>query len=130
MRQWKVDLGLLHRMPFRGRARPVLEHVSPYADSGLESYVRLRLRRLGVRVWPQAWVDGHQVDFLIGDRLVLQIDGGHHVGQQRIADIEHDARLQLRGYTVFRVSYTHVVDRWHEVHERLMQAVALGLHRA
>ncbi len=79
---------------------------------------------------PQAWVAGHRVDFLIGERLVLQIDGGHHVGRQRRSDIAHDARLMLLGYHVIRVDYVQVVDRWHEVSGLVQRAVAQGLHLA
>ena len=79
---------------------------------------------------PQAWIAGHRVDFLIGDRLVLQIDGGHHVGAQREADIEHDAALMLLGYHVVRVGYWQIIDRWHSVQDMIARAVAQGLHRA
>lgn len=73
---------------------------------------------------------GHRVDFLIGDRLVLQIDGGHHVGAQREADIAHDAVLRLHGYTVIRVGYAQVTERWPEVQDRILRAIAQGLHLA
>jgi very-short-patch-repair endonuclease len=77
---------------------------------------------------PQAWIAGHRVDFLIGDRLVLQIDGSHHVGVQRTEDIEHDAQLMLLGYHVIRVGYAQIVDRWHVVQDLVVRAVAQGLH--
>jgi very-short-patch-repair endonuclease len=70
------------------------------------------------------------VDFLIGDRLVLQTDGGTHVGAQRAADIRHDAELMLRGYHIIRVGYDQVVYDWPGVQALIMQAVAQGLHRA
>lgn len=128
LRQGMADRRALERISFRGRAKSVLEAASPFADSGLESYVRLRLRWLRVPVTPQAWLLGHRVDFLIGDRLVLQIDGGHHVGAQRTADNRHDAELRLRGYTVIRVGYAQVMDHWPEVQSIIMQAIAQGLH--
>jgi hypothetical protein len=34
------------------------------------------------------------------------------------------------GYHVIRVGYGQVIDRWHEVQELIMRAVAQGLHRA
>ncbi|MGW9631695.1 endonuclease domain-containing protein [Agromyces sp. NPDC055520] len=103
--------------------------MNPFADSGLESFVLTRLRWLDVRIVPQAWLEGHRVDFLIGDRLVLQIDGGHHVDAQRIADNEHDAELMLRGFHVIRVGYRQVVDDWPAVQMLIMRAVGQGLHR-
>lgn len=125
-----VDWATLQRFPFVGRARQLAVEVTPYADSGLESIVRRRLSRLRLRIRSQIWVLGHYVDFLIGERLILQIDGGTHVGAQRTSDIRHDATLVLHGYTVIRVSYQQVLYRWHEVQDLVMQAVAQGLARA
>lgn len=129
-RQGAVAVESMRRLPLGPAARAVCAVATPWSDSGLESLVRVRLRRLGVPVVAQVWIAGHHVDFLIGDRLVLQIDGGHHVGAQRSADIAHDAELLLLGYHVIRVGYVQVVERWHEVHERILRAVAQGLHRA
>ncbi|WP_343045361.1 DUF559 domain-containing protein [Microbacterium pseudoresistens] len=70
------------------------------------------------------------MDCLIGERLIVQIDGGHHVGAQRTSDIDHDARLMLRGYHVIRVSYVQLMHRWPEVQLLIMTAIAQGLHRA
>ncbi|MBM7826841.1 DUF559 domain-containing protein [Microbacterium aurum] len=78
----------------------------------------------------RASIEGHRVDLLIGARLVLQIDGGTHVGRQREEDVAHDAALMLRGYYVICVGYTQVIERWEEVQERIMRAVAQGLHLA
>lgn len=125
-----VSLPALRRLPFRGAARLMCDRASPYAGSGLETLVVPRLRWMGVPIIPQAWIAGHRVDFLIGDRLVLQIDGGTHVGAQRTSDIAHDAELMLLGYHVVRVGYTQIVERWHEVQGVIMRAVAQGLHRA
>lgn len=125
-----IDRGALEVLPLRAAARAVLSATSPFADSGLESYVRIRLRWMRTAVRSQIWLLGHRVDFLIGDRLVLQIDGGHHVGAQRTSDITHDAELRLRGYSVIRVGYEQVMHRWHEVQEIIMRAIANGLHLA
>ncbi len=123
----KEELG---RLPLRPCARRLLDDASPFADSGLETFVLVRLRWLRIPIRAQTWIGGHRVDFLIGDRLVLQIDGGHHVGLQRAEDVAHDAALTLRGYHVIRVTYVQVVARWHEVQDVVMRAIAQGLHRA
>lgn len=124
-----VDLEALRRLRWTGTARRLVEVVTPWSDSGLETFVPLRLRWLGLPIRAQIWIAGHRVDFLIGERLVFQIDGGHHVGAQRTADIRHDAELMLRGFHVIRVGYEQVVHRWPEVQEQIMRAVAQGLHR-
>lgn len=125
-----VDLAALRRLPWTGAARRLADEATPWADSGLETLFVVRLRWLHLPIRVQVWIAHHRVDVLIGDRLVVQIDGGHHVGAQRTADIQHDAELLLRGYHVIRVGYEQVVHRWHEVQERIMHAVAQGLHRA
>ncbi|QEW01754.1 endonuclease domain-containing protein [Microbacterium lushaniae] len=130
LRQGIVDSAVLARLPLRATARELLREAVPYSDSGLESFVPRRLRWLRVRIVPQAWIHGHRVDFLIGERLILQIDGGTHVGAQREADIRHDAELMLRGYHVIRVGYAQVVGDWPGVQDVIMRAVAQGLHRA
>ncbi|CAL4859576.1 type IV toxin-antitoxin system AbiEi family antitoxin domain-containing protein [Microbacterium sp. MM2322] len=125
-----VQLPVLRRLPFPGRAREVLAQATPFAGSGLESFIPPRLAWLRVHIVPQAWIAGHRVDFLIGDRLVLQIDGGTHVGAQRDGDNAHDAELMLLGYHVVRVGYAQVVHRWHVVQDTITRAVAQGLHLA
>ncbi|QKJ19856.1 type IV toxin-antitoxin system AbiEi family antitoxin domain-containing protein [Microbacterium hominis] len=126
----RADKAILGRLPLPTAAQALLDEAQPWSMSGLESFVPPRLRWLRLSIVPQAWIHGHRVDFLIGERLVLQVDGGHHVGAQREADIAHDAALMLLGYHVIRVGYRQVVDRWPEVQDLIMRAVAQGLHRA
>lgn len=123
-----IDPTMLAKFAFKGIAKQVLAESVQFADSGLESYVRQRLSWLRVRVVTQAWVLGHRVDFLIGKRLVLQVDGGHHVGAQRTSDNKHDAELRLRGYTVIRVGYAQVMGDWPSVQQQIMLAIGQGLH--
>ncbi|TDN93097.1 uncharacterized protein DUF559 [Microbacterium sp. BK668] len=127
--------GLVSRDGLAGLALPrsaetLLAEVVPYLDSGLESIFLTRLRWLSVRIVPQAWIHGHRVDFLIGERLVVQIDGGHHVGRQRNEDVAHDAQLLVRGYHVLRFGYGQIIDDWPAVQDVIVRAVARGLHRA
>jgi very-short-patch-repair endonuclease len=130
LQQGLVSLEAMRRLALPPAARDLCDRAVPWSDSGLESFVVPRLRWMKLPIRPQPWISGRRVDFLIGDRLVLQIDGGHHVGAQREADIEHDAQLMLLGYHVIRVGYRQVVERWHTVQDLIMRAVAQGLHRA
>lgn len=123
-----VDLPSLARLPYRGKCRRLLEESQPFSDSGLESFVRVRLKWLRVSIEPQSWLHGHRVDFLIDGWLVIQIDGAHHVGAQRTEDIRHDAELMLRGYQVIRCSYEQVIHRWPEVQGTIQRALACGRH--
>ncbi|WZH37820.1 MAG: DUF559 domain-containing protein [Microbacterium enclense] len=125
-----VSTESLARLALPGRARSVLADVQPFADSGLETLVILRLRWMKIRLLPQAFLHGHRVDLLIGERLVIQIDGAHHVGAQRTEDIRHDAVLALHGYHVIRVGYRQVIEDWPSVQFFISRAVAQGLHLA
>lgn len=130
MNKGLVDIRKLERLPFRGRARELLTAVVPFHDSGLETFVYPRLKWLNIPIHSQVWLYGHRVDFLIGQRLVFQIDGGHHVGAQRAQDIAHDADLMLRGYVVIRVGYDEMINNWPDVQDRILAAIAQGLHLA
>lgn len=123
-----VDRALLEAFDLPPAARELLARVRPFSDSGLETIVMSRLRWLNVTMLPQAWVHGHRVDLLIGERLVVQIDGATHTGAQRTSDIEHDAQLMLRGYHVVRFSYEQIMDRWPDVQAVIMEAIAQGRH--
>jgi very-short-patch-repair endonuclease len=125
-----VDLPLLRGLELPPAARRVRDEARPFSDSGLETICISRLRWLKLPIVPQAWVLGHRVDLLIGERLIVQIDGASHTGVQRTSDIDHDARLLLRGYHVLRFSYEQIMERWPEVQAVIMDAVARGLHRA
>lgn len=130
VRQRLVDVDVLGRVALPPAARRVLEELTPFADAGTETILRTRLSWLPVPLTPQVWVLGHRVDFVIGDRLVLQIDGGHHVGAQRTRDIEHDALLTLHGYHVIRIGYDQLMNHWPTLQSRILAAIAQGLHRA
>ncbi|QGF22812.1 endonuclease domain-containing protein [Raineyella fluvialis] len=130
LRQGLVRREELGRLRLPPAARTLCADASPFSDSGLETLVITRLRWLGVPLLQQAWILGRPVDLLIGERLVLQIDGGHHVGAQRAADVEHDALLALQGFHVVRVTYSQVVDDWIAVQACIMRAVAQGFHLA
>ncbi|MGO1539397.1 MAG: endonuclease domain-containing protein [Leucobacter sp.] len=123
-----IDMQQLEALPYSAAIRDVLATVTPFSDSGLETYVKERLRWFRMPVKAQAWLYGHRVDFLIGKRLVLQIDGGHHIGPQRNSDNRHDAELMLRGYRVIRVSYRDVIHAWPETQDLIMSAIAQGAH--
>lgn len=123
-----VDLQRLQLLPLSRATRELLAECRPYSDSGLETLFKTRLRWLSVSVHAQTWLFGHRVDFLIGQRLVVQIDGKQHEGKQKVSDYKHDAMLGLRGYSVMRVSYSQVMYEWHTVQEAILEALAKGWH--
>lgn len=130
LRKGMVDPDVLARLPLPPDARRLLAEARPFSDAGTETIFCTRLRWLNVAITPQVWLLGHCVDFLIGERLVVQIDGGHHVDDQRAEDIRHDALLRLRGYHVIRVSYDQVINHWPEVQRLILMHIAQRLHLA
>jgi very-short-patch-repair endonuclease len=112
-------------------ARELADAASLLSDSGLETRFITGMRSLGIAVRQQVWLEGHPVDVLIGERLVVQLDGfEHHRAADRRRDIAHDARLRLRGYTVLRFDFHQVLFDWAYVEETVVLAIAQGLHLA
>lgn len=113
-------------------ASALAREVTGLSDSGLETVFVVRLGPWGLPIQQQAVVAGHRVDVLIGERLVIQLDGfaHHQSAAQRGRDIAHDAELRLRGYTVLRFGYAQVVYDWPSVERTVARAVAAGLHLA
>ncbi|WP_188757104.1 endonuclease domain-containing protein [Microbacterium album] len=128
--QGLLDLDVMRRLPLGPDARRVLADARPFADAGTETVVMSRLRWMCLPMRRQVWIAGRRVDLLIGERLVVQVDGGHHVDAQRLADNEHDARLTLMGYHVIRIGYRQIFEDWVTVQDLIATAIAQGLHRA
>ncbi len=114
------------------QARACAEHASDQSDSGLETILVVRLSGWGLPMKQQAMILGRPVDLLIGERLVIQIDGfAHHsTSAQRTKDVAFDAQLVLNGYTVLRFTYAQVAHAWDEVERTIARAVAAGAHLA
>ncbi|RQP03853.1 MAG: DUF559 domain-containing protein [Paracoccus sp. BP8] len=125
-----TDIEALAALRLGPEARRVLELCTPFSDSGLETLFKTRLRWLRVPIRAQIWLHGHRVDFLIGNRLIVQIDGKQHGGDQKVSYYRHDARLELRGYKVIRVGYAQVMHDWPSGQETIMLALAGTMRRA
>ncbi|MFC7431944.1 MULTISPECIES: endonuclease domain-containing protein [unclassified Agrococcus] len=102
-----------------------------WAESGVESIVRVRLRvrRIGVRT--QVQIGPWRVDLVVGDRLVVECDGAEHHGDWRAhaADRARDRGLVAAGYLVVRLTYRQVIDDWPAVEQDLLALVRRGAHR-
>lgn len=130
IRRKQITPDTMRTLPLSARSLRILDDARPFADEGTESILFVRLTWLGLPMRRQIMVLGHRVDLLIGDRLVIQVDGGHHVDQQRTSDNKHDARLRLAGYHTIRVSYWQLMHEWHVVQDLILGAIARGLHLA
>ncbi|CAN5248057.1 hypothetical protein BH09ACT3_BH09ACT3_12600 [soil metagenome] len=97
------------------RHRTLLSEVDAASESILESILRFRLRRLGYLPRLQVEISGvGRVDLLLGDRLVIELDGWehHHSRESFEADRRRDAELARRGFTVLRFTYRRVTRDW------------------
>lgn len=110
--------------------RRVVDATHALADSGIESIPRVRFARIGVIMIPQVVIDGHHVDGLIGDRLIMQFDGfgPHGTRKQRNLDLAEDARLERMGYVVLRYSYDQVLYEWPMIESTVRSIIAQGRH--
>lgn len=113
------------------RGRRALTLHDPAAESGIETLVRLALRRLRIRLRSQAVIVGvGRVDFLIGQRLVIEADGYEwHADSARFeADRERDRELVRRGYVVIRASYKQVTTNLDAVTETVLAVIRRREH--
>lgn len=141
LRQTLLSTGALTWLSWRlpPSLRWLLDFARTDADSGLESLVRLRLHRIGISVRTQVNIDGvGEVDFVIGDRLIVEADGkGNHddvgeddgrVSSHRHKDLLRDARAAARGYETLRFDYAMIVHDWPTVEAAILTKVAAGAH--
>lgn len=121
--EWRRILAGLPR-----RVRRKLEAAGKLSESGTESIFSFRMRRLGIRFRQQVQIGRDRVDFLIGDRLIVEIDStGYH---ESVADTRRDARLSMLGYRVLRFHYDQVINHWDEVLGSVLAALSRGDHLA
>jgi very-short-patch-repair endonuclease len=134
VRKGLVSLEELQRLASvrRGRFAVVVPLVSELSDSGLESITRVRLGWEGVDCREQVVIDGHAVDLLIGDRLVIQLDGKQHLEDpvQLERDRWQDRRLRRMGYTVLRYGYADVIRNWDATWAEIRSHLAQHAHLA
>jgi very-short-patch-repair endonuclease len=109
--------------------RRVLAVADGRAESGIETLARLGLRRLRLRVRSQVVIPGvGRVDLLIGDRLILEVDGRQwHTDFE--ADRARDRRLVALGYLLIRASYRQILEEWDVIAEQVATLVRRNEHR-
>ncbi|MEP6482360.1 MAG: DUF559 domain-containing protein [Rhodoglobus sp.] len=103
--------------------------VNRLSESGGESLMKFGLLALRTPFRQQVAIVGvGRVDFLIGDRLVIEVDGAEfHTSREAFEnDRRRDALLATLGYRVLRFSYRQVEGQWPEVSGAIAAALARG----
>lgn len=107
-------------------ARWLVDLARDDADSGLESILRLRLHILGLVLSSQVVLTGvGRVDFMIGDRLILEVDGreNHASAEHRHRDLTRDAAASALGFETLRFDYAQVIHDWPSVQAAVLAAL-------
>jgi very-short-patch-repair endonuclease len=108
------------------RERAIVAQCRRGSESGPESIVAQRLRRLQLVVRQQVRVPGvGRVDMVVSDRLVIEVDGrAYHSDPAAFErDRRRDALLVARGYVVLRFSYRQVMFEWHFIQRCVLAAL-------
>jgi very-short-patch-repair endonuclease len=111
--------------------RDIARHVDGRSQSGLETLCRLSLRAARVKLGIQVLIDGVGiVDVLVGDRLVIELDGRrfHDDPKAFENDRRRDLELARRGYRVLRLSYLQVMGQWESCEDVIVRLVRAGEH--
>lgn len=110
----------------------IVDMVDGSSQSGLETMCRLSLRSKHLVVTTQARIDGVGfVDVLVGDRLVIELDGRrfHNDPTSFANDRRRDLELAARGYRTLRLSYEQVMFDWPNCEDAILRLVRAGEHQ-
>ncbi|SDZ27301.1 type IV toxin-antitoxin system AbiEi family antitoxin domain-containing protein [Herbiconiux ginsengi] len=118
--------------PLPASSRRLLDLIDPTCESGLETKARLSLKAVNIPYRTQVEIPmAGRVDILIGDRLVLELDGWEWHSDK--VDFERDRRKDLAlhslQYQVLRLSHAQVSSGWSEALGVIRAKVSRGEHR-
>lgn len=100
------------------RHRKVVALSDARSESGLETKARLRLRALGIPFRSQVPIRGvGRVDLLVGDRIVVELDGKKWHTSEVAFRRDRDRNLVLHEacYLPMRYSYAQVIFEWERI---------------
>ena len=124
--EWRADIA-----PLPARLRALLERVNASSESIIESLMRFRLDAVGISTRSQVRIRGvGRVDLLIGERLVIELDGWefHHDRDAFEEDRRRDAELARQGYRVLRFTYRQLTTQWARVLGAIRACIARHEH--
>jgi very-short-patch-repair endonuclease len=117
---------LLDGIPTKARRLARLADAS--SESGAESLLKLMLLRRGIPFRQQVVIaDIGRVDFLVGERLVIEVDSKEHHSDP-YKDRRRDALLSVEGHRVLRFMYSQIVYERDQVEAAIFSALARSDH--
>jgi very-short-patch-repair endonuclease len=106
------------------------ERCDATCESGTETIIRLRLRARGIQLRTQVGIRGvGRVDFLVGDRLIIEADSREHHLSRYQADRTRDRVATGLGFLVIRLTYEDVVYRWDVIIADILSVIRRREHR-
>jgi very-short-patch-repair endonuclease len=106
------------------------ERCDPNSESGTETMIRLRLRAAGIHLRSQVNIPGvGRVDFLVGNRLIIEADSREHHLSKYQSDRTRDRVAIGLGFLVIRLTYEDVVHRWDVVFADIRSVIRRRAHR-
>lgn len=102
------------------------------ADAIGESILHHRLHAHGIRFRSQVVIrDVGRVDVLVGDRLVIEVDGHafHNNPKAFEEDRRRDRALMVKGFIVLRLTYTDLFRNWTAAEQQILHLVRHDRHR-
>lgn len=100
------------------------------SESGTETIIRLRLRARGIHLRTQVVIpDVGRVDFLVGDRLIIEADSREHHLPKYQSDRTRDRVASGLGFVVMRLTYEDVMYRWDVVVADILSIIRRRGHR-
>lgn len=110
--------------------RDVLPDVEPLLETALEGLAWAHLTDSALpRPRPQEWVRGasgrkYRVDFLVGERVILEADGAvKYADQTPWQEKQRQSDLEAAGYWVVRCTWDELIHRPDEVIDRIVRAL-------
>ncbi|SFN36663.1 type IV toxin-antitoxin system AbiEi family antitoxin domain-containing protein [Mycetocola miduiensis] len=107
----QLDLVVAHAP---ARLHPMLSSIDRGAQSGYETFARLKLVRANLKVRTQGYVPGAgHVDIIVEECVGLEIDGERWHGPERfLHDRTKDRNAELQGLRMLRIGGFHVFNDW------------------
>jgi len=100
--------------------------VDKFSHSKAERIFYFLLQDAGIKFQFQYKIGPYQADYLIGETLIIELDGPqHNVGNAPAHDKQRDKYLEKMGYTIFRIPLMALIMDKSSVIEEIQDSIHL-----